>query len=126
MNKDFNRHISGKGSVLGGEAGVEAGIGNLGSGENGKTKYGARAEAGAEAYAAKGEVKSGLTIFGVDIDCTLGGKAGAIGAKAGGEVSQQGFSVNAGGSVILGVEVKIDVDWSDFELPKFEWPKWKF
>ena len=36
-----------------------------------------------EAYAAKGEVKGGITIFGIKIDAAVEGKAGAIGAKAG-------------------------------------------
>ncbi len=65
-------------------------------------------------------MKGGITIFGIKIDAAVEGKAGAIGAKAGGEVSNSKASVDVGGSLGLGVGVKISVDWSDFELPKFK------
>lgn len=110
-----NVHATASGTLGGAEAEAKVGVKADATG-----KFKAYAKAGAEAYAAKGEVKGGITIFGIKIDAAVEGKAGAIGAKAGGEVSNSKASVDVGGSLGLGVGVKISVDWSDFELPKFK------
>ena len=113
-----NLHGAAEGKVLGGEAGVEAGAGKMSDGS-----YGVKGQAGAEIYAAKGKVKGGFSLFGIDVEVGVTGKAGAAGAVAGGEVTTKGVKANAGLSAILGVEGEISIDWSDFELPKFEMPK---
>ncbi len=110
-----NVHATASGTLGGAEAEAKAGIKADSNGE-----FKAYAAAGAEAYAAKGEVKGGITIFGIKIDAAVEGKAGAIGAKAGGEVSNSRASVDVGASFGLGAGIKISVDWSDFELPKFK------
>lgn len=124
--EDLNYHMKAKGDLVGGEAKASIGLGNVGTDEDGGAKYGVKAEAGVEVYAAKGEISGGFTLFGIDIDCKLTGKAGAAGVKAGGEITQSGVSIDAGLSALLGLEGEVRIDWSDFELPKFEWPKLKW
>ena len=117
---DLNHYGEAKGDLVGGEAkiGVSAG------------KGGVKAEAGAEAYLAKGEVKGGVEFAGIKIEATVEGKAGAVGAKAGGSVTGNAAEGEIGGSLGLGAGVKVKVDWSG-AAKKIEkaWdnrPKWLF
>lgn len=109
---DFNAHGSAEGSVLGAYAKAEAGVGFM---ENGKV--GLYAEAGAGAYLAKGEVKGGFTIFGIDVDVKAGGSIEA-GANAGVKFVADKHSVDLGAKLaaVLGLDVEISIDWSDFNI----------
>ncbi|WP_349943946.1 hypothetical protein ABFV83_11390 [Lacrimispora sp. BS-2] len=122
-NDVFNTHQSAEGTLLGAEAsaGVQAGrIAN----EDGSSVYGVKAEAGAEAYLARGEVKSGFTMFGIKVDAAVGGKAGAVGAKASAAATTDGVQVKAGLSVLLGIDADVKIDWSGAKLPT--WSDLKF
>ncbi|MBP3441235.1 MAG: hypothetical protein J6L62_00390 [Clostridia bacterium] len=102
-----------EGSLLNAEAGAGVGAGYLGTDKKGKALYGVKAEASALASAAQGEVKGGITIFGIDIDLGVKGHAGAIGGKAGGAITTDGAKLDLGGALGVGAEVSISVDWSD-------------
>lgn len=95
----------------GAEAG--AGVGYIGTDKNGKPMYGAKAEAKAMACVAKGEVKGGVTIFGIDIDVGVKGYAAAAGVEAGGSVSTTGVTGSFSGALGLGAGMDISIDWSD-------------
>ena len=105
--EDMNVHGEAEGALLG--AGAEA-EGGITYGTNGE--FTAKAGAEAEAYLAKGEVKGGFTIFGIDIEV---GAEGMIGVQAEAEVEAglDGFGFDLG----LGpIGVDIAIDWSDFDL----------
>ena len=95
----------------GAEAG--AGIGYIGTDKDGKPMYGAKAEAKAMACVAKGEVKGGVTIFGIDIDVGVKGYAAAAGVEAGASVSTTGVTGSFSGALGLGAGMDISIDWSD-------------
>lgn len=119
-NDVFNRHAKAEGQLVGGEAKAEVGAGAVTfTDKNGKerTEYGVQAEAGAEGYLAKGEISGGFTILGVNFDVGVEGKAGALGAKAGGRATTGGFEGSIGASLGLGLGFKFSVDWSGFKLP---------
>ncbi len=120
-NEEFNTHGELEGVLVGGEASGEVSLGDLGEDEKGRTKYGLKVSGGAEAYLAKGEARGGFTIFGIDVDYVISGKAGAAGIKAGGEISNQGIYIDAGLAALLGLEGEVSIDWSKFELPEFDW-----
>ena len=105
--EDMNVHGGAEGSLVGAGAEAEAGITY---GANGEFK--AKAGAEAEAYLAKGEVKGGFTIFGIDIEV---GAEGMIGVQAEAEVEAglDGFGFDLG----LGpIGLDVAIDWSDFDL----------
>lgn len=83
-----------------------------------KTKIGAEASAGAEAYVAQGTAKGGVNLFGLKIDVGVTGKAGGAGVKVGGGVSTAGASGEVGAGLGLGVGLKVDVDWTEFKPEK--------
>lgn len=118
---NYNVHAKASGDVLKAEAKAEAQLGKItykdASGDT-ATGYGAKAEAGAEAYLATGKVSGGITVFGIDIDIGLSGKAGGAGGTVGAYATTGGVkgSVSAGLGVGLGLDISID--WSDF---KFGW-----
>lgn len=123
-DENNNVHVKGSGTVLGAEASAEAKIGVItttdpATGET-VTSYGVKGEAGAEAYLAEGKVSGGISIFGIDIDVGVSGKAGGAGVKAGGSVTTNGISGEVGVGLGLGGGVEISVDWSDFDPPSFE------
>lgn len=111
---DFNVHRTMKGELLGGEAKAETKIG----------ADGVTAGIGAEVYLAKGEVEGGVEFFGIKIDASVEGKAGALGAEA--SLSATGSSAEAeiGGSLGLGAGIKVKVDWSGLynKIEKFTQP----
>lgn len=116
-----NMHGEAKGELLTAKAKAEAAVGKVSyedSSGNTVTGYGATGEVGAEAYLAKGEVSGGITIFGIDIDISLGGKAGGAGVKAEGHVTTGGVGGSVGLGLGLGAEIGINIDWSNF---KFGW-----
>lgn len=118
-SEEHNVHVNAKGSFLGAEAGLEVGAGKITyTDDDGKqiSAIGVKAEAGAEAYVAEGTVSGGFTLFGIEVDVGVTGKAGGAGAKAGGRVTTGGASGEVGLGLGLGVGVKIDIDWSNFKL----------
>lgn len=100
--QDFNAHVKGEGKVLTGKAEAKF---HVGDGE-------VEAKAGAEAYVATGELSGGLTLFGVKLDASVEAKAGGAGAKAGGKVGLSSAEGELGLGVLLGLGVKVKVDWS--------------
>lgn len=122
-NDVFNTHQCAEGTLLGAEASAGVQAGRI-SNEDGSSAYGVKAEAGAEAYLARGEVKSGFTIFGIKVDAAVGGKAGAVGAKASAAATTGGVQVKAGVSALLGIDVDVKIDWSGVKLPT--WSDLKF
>lgn len=106
-NDDFNINGKAKAEVSGAEAKADVGIGKL---ENGG--HGVKGEFKAEAYLARGEVKGGFEIFGLKIDATVGGKAGALGIGGGFEVVNNRVETKASVSALFGVDLKIGVDAS--------------
>ena len=72
-----------------------------------------RASAGAEAAVFKGSVSGGYNLFGLKVDGEVSGKAIAAGAHAGGGISDTGIDIDIGGSLGLGVDLKLKLDWSD-------------
>lgn len=103
------------GDVLHAEAEAAAGLGYIGTDEDGKAQYGAKAEASAMASIAQGEVKGGFTLFGVDVDIGAKGYAGAVGVEAGASVTTEGVTAKLSGAAALGVGLEVSVDWSDAE-----------
>ena len=117
--KNFNTYSTASGKVLGAEAKAEASAGVITYKDDTgatKTAIGAKAEVGAEAYIAKGTVKSGFTFMGVKVDGGLTGKYGAVGAKAGGHVTtaELGGSIDLG--LGLGVGLDVNIDFSGAKL----------
>ncbi len=113
-----NINVGADGTVLGAEAEAKAGVFYDNKG------IGVGAEASAEAYVAKGEVKGGFDIAGIKFSGSVGGKALAAGAHAGGHVTTGGVNLDAGASLLLGVDLGISVDWSGFDpssLDVFGW-----
>lgn len=117
----YNTHTSAEGTLGYGKAEAGIGIGDLGLDKAGNHQYGVEAKAGAEASLLKGEIKSGVTICGIKIDAGVEGKVISVGAEAGASIKNKSFSANAGVSDVLGAEVKLNVDWSEFEMPSFDW-----
>ncbi|MCR5526626.1 MAG: hypothetical protein K6F39_04500 [Lachnospiraceae bacterium] len=113
--EEYNAHAKADGDLLTAEASVSAGAGVIEKEKDGKktTEIGVKAEAGAEAYVAKGEVSGGFTIGGLKIDATVEGDAFGAGAKAGGSVTTDGLNLDLGLGLVVGGEVDISVDWSD-------------
>ena len=121
-SKTNNVHVKANGVVGHAEAKAKAGIGKITyEDEDGQTKtgYGAYAEAGAEAYLAKGTLSGGLTVCGVKVDASVDFKAGGGGAKGSAEVQTGGLKAGLGIGAILGLGVNISIDWSGFKWPKF-------
>lgn len=114
-----NVHAKASGQVLTAEASAKANVGKIeyeDSSGNTHTGYGVEAEVGAEAYVAKGSISGGITLFGIDIDVSVEGKAGGAGAKAGGNITNSSASGEIGLGLLVGLGAKVDVDWSDFAL----------
>ncbi len=109
----YGVYTKAEGDFLHAEASAEIGFGSLGTDNDGQEIYGAKAEVNAMACIAQGEAKSGITIFGVDIDIGIEGYAGAVGVEAGGSITTEGVKAKIGGSLVFGAGVNISVDWSD-------------
>ena len=118
---DYNLHTNAEGSLLGASAELEAQIGVI-KYKDPKTHkevvgYGAKAEAGAEAYLAEGRVEGGITIAGIKINVGLEGKAGGAGAKAGGAIMTDKVSGEIDLGLGLGAGLDFDIDFSGFKNP---------
>lgn len=83
-----------------------------------KEGWGAGVNVGAEAYAAQGTVKGGISVLGIKIDASLTGKAGGGGASAGASLTTGGIHGSASVGALLGLGVDLDIDWSGF---KWSW-----
>ncbi len=119
-NECFNGHANANGELLHADAHVGAGIGKITyedeKGEK-QTGYGVYAEAGAEAYLAKGSISGGLTICGVKIDVSVEGKAGGAGAKGEFKAETGKLSAGLGLGFLLGGGVNVSIDWTGFKWP---------
>lgn len=115
-----NVHIKGEGKLGSAKASAKAGVGriNVEDEKTGKIKTvtGVKAEAKAEAYAAEGRASGGITIFGIDIDVGVTGKAGGIGGSAGLQATTGGVSGSISAGLGFGLGVDISIDWSGFKL----------
>lgn len=114
---ELNYHGELEGDLVGGEAkaGVKFG------------KDGISAKAGLEGYLAKGEITGGFEFFGIVIDVSAEGKAGALGATAGGSMTGTSAEAELGASALLGLGLKVKVDWSDFSKKMDDWmDDWDF
>lgn len=120
----YNVHGTAKGEFGHAEASAGVGLGKITyEDENGNTKtgYGAYAEAGAEAYLAKGTLGGGVTLFGIKFDASVDFKAGGAGAKASGEVKTGSLKGGLGLGLGVGLGVNFSVDWSNFKWPEIKW-----
>lgn len=119
-NEEHNIHGNAEGTVLGAEAEASGGAGMITYKDEttGKTKtdLGVQGKVSAEAYLAEGKVSGGFTLFGIDIDLGVSGKAGGAGVEAGGRVTTGGISGEIGAGLGLGLGLEISIDWSDFSL----------
>lgn len=97
----FNYHGSGEATL--GYAEAKAGV-KLGS-------DGISAEAKAGAYAAKGKVTSGFTIFGIKIDVEAEGKLGGASIGVGADISDREISLGGELGLIAGLGLKIKIGW---------------
>ena len=116
--ENYNYYNEASGKVLGAEANANASLGKVTweDKKTGETKsgWGVAAEAGAEAYIAKGTVKSGFTIAGIKIDGGISGKYGAVGAKAGGHLTTGEVGGHVDLDLGLGLGIDVNVDFSGF------------
>lgn len=109
---NYNIHADGEGQIGYGEVSANLKIGQV-EDKDGKTGYGITGKIGAIVAAARGRVKSGVTIFGVDINITARGYAGGVGFTAGVEATTNGVSAGIDYAAGLGGGVSVSVDWSD-------------
>lgn len=112
-NDAYNVHGEASGKVLSAEAKSGADIGSFRN-EDGKQQYGAHAGAGAMASLAQGEVKGGISVFGIDVDVKAKGYAGAVGAEVDSYVTNNGAMLDLDLGLIVGAGAKVSVDWTDF------------
>ncbi|MDT7832735.1 DUF6443 domain-containing protein [Flavobacteriaceae bacterium S356] len=107
--KDNNVALAAKGTLWTANAGISGGayIGN-----NGKAGLEVKADAGVAAV--KGEVNPSFTIFGINVELTIGGSLGSahigghakvVGGKNGAFESGFGFNAGLGGGIKLGLKV---------------------
>lgn len=111
----FNVKGKVEGYVVGASAEAEAKVG-WAQNDDGESVFGVSANAGAEAYLAKGEVSGGFTIFGVEVIGTIGGGVGGGELSAGAGITTESLELSAGIGALIGVDVEIEIDWSDFKL----------
>ncbi len=111
-----NAHVNAEGDLGTAYAEANAGVGVI-ENDDGTTTIGAEAEVKVGAYAAQGEVSGGITIFGVEINGSVGGGVGGAEFQAGGSVTTDGVSGEIGLGFLVGGDISISVDWSNFELP---------
>ncbi len=114
-----NIHAKANGDVLTAKAEAEAKAGVYYTTDKNGNKvknFGVKAKAGAEAYAAQGTISGGFSILGVKVDLSATGKAGGVGATAGGEVTTGGVKANLGAGLGLGLGLSVGIDWSGFKL----------
>jgi len=121
-----NIHAKASGQALSAEASAKANLGKIeyeDSEGNKKIKYGAEAKVGAEAYVAKGNLSGGVSVLGVKINASVGGKLVGTGLKAGGSITNSSASGEFGLGLLIGADIKIDVDWSNADWDIFNWFK---
>lgn len=99
-----------EGALVGADASAGAGVKVTPEGVE------ASAKLEAEAYLAKGEIKGGYNLFGIDIGVSAEGMVG-VQAEAGASVSAKGFEIDLGLGPIGGT---LTVDASNFKLPTFD------
>lgn len=102
----FAIHTKSKGEL--GTASAEAGV-HIGG-------DGFEAALGSEAYVAKGEVATGITLMGVSVSLTKEGSFGGKGVAAEARLDSTGMEGRLGAGLGFGAGVRVKVDWSG--LPK--------
>lgn len=113
-----NVHVGADGKVGSAKISAEAGVGQITitkEDETHSTAYGIKGQIGAEAYLAEGKVSGGLNVLGVKINVGLGGKVGGAGVKLGGSVSTGGVNGKVAIGALVGAELDLDIDWSEFK-----------
>ena len=122
--------LKGTASALSGEAGTRLGTDDFAIHSTSKGELGtASAEAGvhvggdgfevalgSEAYVAKGEVATGITVFGVSVSLSKEASVGGKGVAAAGSINTKGMEGRLSAGLGLGAGVRVKVDWSG--LPK--------
>lgn len=116
---DVNAHITAKGDVLTGEMEGSIQAGKIKT-EDGSYVIGAEAKGEMGAYLAKGEVKGGFDIFGIEIDASLKGKLG-FGVDATAGVTSNSATVGIGAAILGGGGFEIKVDWSKLRKKISSW-----
>lgn len=116
---NYNVHAKAKGTWLGAEAEAKFSAGKIIEEKEGVkyVKYGVSGKVGAEAYAARGSVSGGFTLFGIKFDASIEGKAGGGGAKVGGEATSGAVEGELGLGLGVGLGLKFKVDWTGFKWP---------
>lgn len=118
-DKNYDVHGSAEGDLLHAEAEAEVGAGYLGKDDDGNSRYGVSAKAGAMASVAEGKVKGGFTFLGIKVNAGVKGYAGAVGVEAGGSITTNGVKASFAGAAAIGGGIDIEVDWSGFD----DWAK---
>lgn len=119
---DVNAHVAASGDLVTGELKGKVQIGRVKT-ENGSYTTGVDIGGEAGAYLAKGEVKGGFELFGIEIDASLEGKLG-FGANASAKATSDNAEVGIGASLLGGAGVKLKVDWSGLKKKIARWKLW--
>lgn len=109
---NYNAHVKADGDFLYASASGKLAAGRM-EDINGNYTYGLSAEFDAMACVAKGKVKGGITIFGIDIDVSAKGYLGAVGVECGASATKNKVKAKLGGALGGGAGVEVTVDWSD-------------
>lgn len=107
--------IGGNGALGYAEAVFDAEVGRQPDGSFGVSK-----QFSLEAGAVKGEAKAGFTLWGIRCSLGLEGKADAVGVSGGYEVSTERLRWNIGAALGVGLEINVELDWSEFQMPEQE------
>lgn len=121
-NDYIDAHVKAEGEAGHAEAYAGVGAGKITYEDedgNTQTAVGVYAEAGAEAYIAKGSISGGISICGVTIDVTAEGNWGGAGATAEAEVSSGRLKAGLGLGFLAGLGLDVEIDWSGFKWPDF-------
>lgn len=114
---ETNLHADAKGTLGYAEAKAEASIGT----------DGITAKGSAEVCAVKGEAHAGFSLFGIDVDFGVTGKAGALGVEGELQMNSSGVKFGGGASALFGFGFDVKIDWSHAKLPSFsDIAKWIF
>lgn len=100
-NEDYNIHAKGTGTIGYASAESECAVG----------KDGISASAKVGAAVVHGEVKSGFTLFGVNVDLSASGSLMSVGAGAEFNASANSFELGGNLAFLAGLGLKIKVSW---------------
>lgn len=100
-NEDYNLHAGAEGAVGAASAEASAFV----------NKDGVGANVGASAAVFKGEVKTGFTLFGINVDLSAEGEAISAGAEANFGVTKDEIEVGGKLSLLAGLGAKLKISW---------------